>query len=78
MGCIDPVCRPDVGCTMTQVIRIDSVNFASLRAALKKAQEEGATQFTFEGHELVTAYAVYLVQAIEMRILTGQEYTPKD
>lgn len=43
------------------------VKYIKLRTAYNRAVREGKIQFTFEGHELLVAYAKYLIQYLEMR-----------
>lgn len=39
----------------------------NLKKAHKEAKEQGLTVFTFEGAELVTDYAYYVIQYLEQR-----------
>jgi len=46
-------------------IQFDAKKFLRLKAAYRKACDAGETQFTFDGHELLVAYAKYLIQYLE-------------
>ena len=41
--------------------------YIKLRTAYNRAMREGKIQFTFEGQEILVAYAKYLIQYLEMR-----------
>jgi hypothetical protein len=39
----------------------------ALEAAYKQARTKGQTQFVFEGHDLLTDYAKYLIEYLYMK-----------
>jgi hypothetical protein len=51
----------------TPTINFDRPKVARLRVALAAAQTQGQEQFTFEGHELLTTYAKYLLEYLDQR-----------
>ena len=54
------------------VVSFDRAKLKKLKKALAKAEAKGESQFTFEGYELLPAYAKYLVQYLEQRFKGGR------
>jgi len=50
---------------MDKTITINPTTYKKLKKAYSKAVAEKKTQFTYEGNELLVAYAKYLLQYME-------------
>lgn len=48
-------------------INFDLEKVLALEAAYKQARMKGQTQFVFEGHDLLTDYAKYLIEFLYMK-----------
>lgn len=51
----------------TKRIDFDRAKTRRLRAAYNRAVEAGKEQFTFEGNELLTSYAKYLLEYLDLK-----------
>ncbi len=49
-------------------IQFDAAKVERLRAAYADARQRGATEFVFDGHALVTDYAMYLLEYLDGRL----------
>jgi hypothetical protein len=49
-------------------VSVNIVTYQRLKKAYKKAVTDGKTQFVFEGNMLLTDYAKYLLQFMEMKL----------
>lgn len=45
-------------------MKFDEPKYRSLRRAYEQAVADGRTQFTWDGHELLTSYAYYLLEYV--------------
>lgn len=51
---------------MNQEDYIDGSEIKSLKAAYQKAVDENREMFVYKGHELLTQYAKYLIEYLEL------------
>jgi Fe-S cluster biosynthesis and repair protein YggX len=51
-----------------RTISINPATLSRLKKAYKEAVDKNQSQFMFEGNVLVTGYAKYLIQYMEMRL----------
>jgi len=49
-------------------IQFDKDKLENLKAFYKKAVDTNQEQFVFEGHDLLVAYAKYLIEYLESRL----------
>ena len=57
---------------MRDSISFDVNKLDRLKVAYRKAVSAGLEQFSFEGHELLTAYARYLIEYLEQQFSRGE------
>jgi hypothetical protein len=57
---------------MENIIEFDKKKFDELKMAYNKAKVNDLESFKFEGTELITAYAKYLIQYLDSKFKTNE------
>ncbi len=60
-----------------KTLNFTRLKLAQLKAQYDKARMEGHEQFEFEGHEILVAYAKYLIEYLESEFGHKPLYTPQ-